>query len=265
MNVRFKVDRCSFFEVPHEPTLKYVEHSPFHEDEDHQICCCTKHIKHRPEGTPVSIQQGISIVGELDGRTFEFDLTHNGLMYWWRWPEEMKGKFISKLEDRLDTHAYFWFGGNESCNHLKVEVGCPGRMHVDYLLGNVYFGNDVDISRLMNGHAPSRIVDLKNIPSDQIWVHHCNWGKESIEFMMRNKEYDDLWGAHWAVHRLRHIVSAYSKFDISVDDIRQKVENDPEIIRLADPVINFFSGIISNLDSTEIVRCCNLTELRAEK
>jgi hypothetical protein len=251
--MKVKVERLSSFKNLEGGTLRYTEHSPYCHEEDHQICNCTKNVKDRPLGEPVYISQDIILTDTLENMSVEYSFRNQGFTFKW------EGQIPR-------SHAYFWFNDDRCLSRrLYVEVTVPGYGPVDHFFGHVFFGNDVDISKLLNGHAPSKIIDLKSIEADQIWAHACNWGGEAIEMFNRGDEADTLWGIKDSLDRIKNATDCYSTDkDISVDELRLRIEQKKEILFTTRANVIKLKSTIDNLKNTELYRCCDLAETNSK-
>jgi len=79
-------------------------------------------------------------------------------------------------------HKYLWFhNGGRS---LQIEVPAPGTFkYSEYLLTGVFKGNDLDMSRAVNGHMPSQLNQKNLFKSHTLWVHESRLGKEAYRII----------------------------------------------------------------------------------
>lgn len=244
------VTRHSFFNTE-EGFVKYTETSPNCDKKEHQICNCTKIVTERPIGSPHSIQQYVKLLGEYSGRTFDFTLTENffTLNYYWK---ESIGR----------PSAYFRFnhvssGGGKLNNSLSIEISKPGYGVLGFFMGHVFFGNNIDTSNLFNGRLPSRIVDLSLIKQNDIWSHYCK-NKEAMSVFNDCRETREWWMLKTRVDRIIEITKPYNDTDLgSVDDVRSVLENNEELMCESNKCKVWLSGILDNLDKTEMFRNCH--------
>lgn len=250
MNVT--VERHSFFKSPEGDHLRYTERSPQCPEEDHQICNCTKNVKDRPLGEPESVSQDIILTDTLENMTVEYSLKKQEFTFRWEGP-------IPR------SHAYFWFN-DDRCpsRRLYVEVTVPGYGLVDHFFGHIFFGNDIDTSKLLNGHSPSKLIDLTSIKSDQVWAHVCHWGAEAIEMFTEENETYVLWQIKSALDGIKKATDSYLLDKaILVDELRLRVEQEVGVILQTHTIVLELKSIIDNLKSTELYRCCDLAETNA--
>src|SRR5476649_2381976 len=71
--------RTSYFRVPGQQTLQFVEHSPIEETHDYAVCNCTRAVKDRPAGEPESTQQRIEFRAQVGDQ--ETSLVLDGVSY----------------------------------------------------------------------------------------------------------------------------------------------------------------------------------------
>lgn len=237
-----KVERNLFFKVQGGGSLRFVEHAPasaFAEDEHHD-CGCTTTVRARPAGTPSQVQQEFYIEDEnaslrligLDGPWLTF------------------GKFGSD-----DEHAYFMFNKNE--RSVRVEITLPDYGLTDCFFAHLYLGNAIDISRFMNGHSPSRIVDLSKIDAQQLWAHGCSFGSEAMRFFSDAAEIEKWREVLHCATEIGQRVGAYNLDRSStVEALRARLEADNEILDHAAKLKALLTPIV-DIKSTEMFRLCS--------
>jgi hypothetical protein len=133
------------------------------------------------------------------------------------------------------------------------------RDHVFF--GNLYWGNSIDIGRMMNGHSPSRVVDLSSIGPDDFWTHECNWGKEAFS-LVRGPEIAMWRDLLEKANRMHEGVSPFMHDHNSpVEDIYHRVEGQP-FLQLADEIRRTLQPLVLDFKATELFRVCK--ELQAK-
>lgn len=238
-----RVTRYSFFRDKHAFT-RFDEHSPplCVAEVPHAICDCTRSVEDRPAGEPESVSQIIDFVETIGPYKMRLEMTiaHHGhgiaseetiadlrrddnlIKFWIHWPRKEGVPAPSKMIHGLreDEHAYFWFLRPD---HLKVDVtGTGDHDDLDCTLGNVLFGNAVDVSTFFNGHSPSRVVDLSKIAPDDVWVHHCTIGDEAQAKLEDGRE-----AACWREFKrhadlIRSLIAPINAIDVGVDEVRER-------------------------------------------
>ena len=205
-NTTINVVRSNFWYSPNEKTQGFIEHSTEKPHENRDVCNCTRHVTIRPAGTPDEVHQEITVIGEHDLMNSEFRLGSKWSVFRWG-----------------DKHAYFMFRPDG----INIEISLPGYGSVGCFFSHLFLGNRVDISKLMNGHSPSRIVDLSSMSPDDLWVHDCNWGNEAVRIFPESDETSE-WRARLAT--AERITSNTKKYvaDLTsgVHDVRAAVEQD---------------------------------------
>lgn len=180
MNVDVRVTRHSFFhEGGH--TLRFTESAPEAHAAHGPVCGCTSDVAERPVGEPEQVRTSMRLATEHEGRTYEVEVGSGIRGFWvrWPWPKNLN------RERKEEAHAYFWPG-----NGLQVELagvpaeGCCNLEHV--VLTRMFFDDQVDVSRLFNGHSPSRIVEPKSMKG-KVWVHHSA-GREALAVLDNEEE-----------------------------------------------------------------------------
>ena len=232
-------------------TLVWEQHSPGRICVDHVLCGCTNQVAKRPEGKPDRITQQIEIKVN-DSKAFSLRRNELTVKFWKeRRPEDeaarvykyngpdlyrdpQTGKFIER--PRRDQ-TYFDFTND---NVLNLQVPIIGYGSMDVFFGHIYFGNEVDISRLYNGWLPSEVVDLDKLRPDDIWVHNCTFGHEVMQVFPRGTEEAERWKRYFKevgdllaltkearedtdadVHRLRADLESHGFAKLAIDFMNQ--------------------------------------------
>ncbi len=238
-----RITRHNFFhgETQHE---RFTEHAPLCvEDVSHDLCNCTKTVTERPAGEPESVSQIIEFAETIGkyrmrlemvshfqgGERYSASDTHedSAVNFWIHWPRS-ETKPAPRFGNKEDEHAYFWFSRE---NSLQVQVsgtgdGFKAREGVDALdctLGHVYFGNNVDVSRLFNGFSASRVVDLSKIDAGDVWTHHCSFGAESWSKITIKHEVERLQRLRALAARIHGDVAPCNIVNLDVEDVRERV------------------------------------------
>lgn len=261
--LQISVVRYSFFNTP-KGTLRYAEHSPATFCEEKQICNCTRSVAERPAGKPSAVQQYIEIRQDLGDYRFELRLGHGAPWFTFRWRGPEEGWTYKAEPER--AHAYFTSDVNHARNLLHAEITVPGYGLVDHFFGDVFFGNKVDTSTLMNGHSPSKVIDLAKIPENQVWTHACNWGKEAIT-PFKECEETNRWRAIKKEVDAMAVKAAEYNRDLAstVDGIRLQVMDDEALLGRVLLARDWFASILRNLKKTEMWRACDEVNAMTEK
>jgi hypothetical protein len=253
---RVHVERRHFFRRPGEPTQRFVEHAPPLDEIDHPICGCTKNVAVRPAGEPDQKGQEITLVyapiGELRP---EFWLCHNVLQFSWGAPPKRSASGAI-----VENHEHAHFGWTRLSHHgtanpgsrsVGVGVTLPG----GHFSGHLYMGNRIDVSALMNGWCPSRIVKLDALREDDLWVHDCSSGNEAMRLFSDSDE-SRMWKKVLLDNeRLQASVGRYrSDFTEPVEALRVRVEQDEELIALATTIVEAMAPIVTGIRTTELFR-----------
>ncbi len=264
---QLRVEREFFFHTKRDGTLRFVEHAPadVHET-DHDICGCTRNVAERPSGKPDEVRQEITLwMPVRDGMRAEYRLKSNWLVLWLDKPlptvnaphpgrdsegvVEMR-KIHKESSSSLGppAHAYFIFGKDSRVN---IEIMLDGYGLTDAFFSHVFMGDGVDVSMLMNGHAPSRIVDPSKLRADDVWLHDCMWGHEAMRLLAESAPFWRTVFANAAALRTRvkPYASAHSR---SVFDLRAECEADTDLMRLARAQIDVLAGVVATLADTEL-------------
>ena len=207
-----KVKRYNWFDINGQ-TTRWTESTSNESECDHQVCNCTKSVKDRPEGIPEAINTHVSDVFTIGDVSIDLDLLPS---FWFR-------IYWTDVKNCNAPHTYLMLNRDG----FRVEHYSKGWSNVDYFFGNIYFGNRVDISKLMNGHSPSRVIELHKLRAQDVWIHDCNWGKEDYKVMEPGVEANTLW---WTLYSMALYVQQRATKQIndskSVDTIRHNLECD---------------------------------------
>ncbi len=251
------VEQHSFFDSP-TGVQRFSEYWPPrpHLTQDHQICNYTRQVCERPEGIPNEVDQKIILSGE-EGLPWDFNLVSGWLTFRWGMPNE-------KGQRPHDPHAYFMFGPSGGNNGLRVEVVTP-HIHEDFLehtfLGDLYLGNKIDTSRLINGHSPSKIVNLSSINPDDLWTHVCWFGKESFSFICGSEA--EMWKG--LIEKSRNVRAGAKLYlyghRYSVEEIYRKIEGRP-FLQLADEIRRALQPLALNISTTKFFKICKEFQAR---
>ena len=243
--------------------LRFDEHTPTAQH-DAPGCCCTRPVSSRPEGRPDEIQQHILIEGAVEGMLCDVHLVEPSFKFW------STRRPLSPLDH--PAHASFRFERDV----LHASLPLPGYGLTDHFFATLYRGNKIDTSTLMNGHAPSRVVDLRTIGPNQLWLHDCSWGNEAIRMMPEGRE-ADTWRRlmdmasdvrcaallyadqkHLDVHALRDLVAKDEQLLNTIQFMRHslgsvaRLPTDTTLFRLGDQIhrqIDAASGPVAPNDS----------------
>lgn len=251
------VERHSFFDpaATHTPNRRFTEYWPPRPHVEHQLCNCTKEVCERPEGEPRSISQHFLLSGE-NGIPWEFSLGTGNLTFKW-------GEKDAEGNRPYEPHSYFMFGSdywNSKPRHgasLKVgvvESHTSEDAQEKVFMGTLYLGNEVDTSTLMNGHAPSRIIDLSTVGPNQIWTHECMWGEEAF-YLFEDSPEMDLWKDLIDSSRVIHenIELYMQDHTSSVEDLHCRLQGHP-VLKVADFTRRLLEPYAKGLESTEFYK-----------
>lgn len=223
----FKVERHSFFDQQKRSILRFSEYSYNCTHEEYQLCNCTTSTPTRPDGVPKYVQQGITYESRVDDLAIEIHLTGSPWVTF-KWGS--------------NKHAYFIFHND----NIQVEVNVPEYGPVEYFFTHIYIGNEVNTSKLMNGHSPSRIIQLDKINKNQLWLHSCDWGKEVIRTLPIGDEFNEWSSAILCADAIRSIIKDCA--NDMVTDVHEicKIVEDNEILtnnitRLQTILVSFLS------------------------
>jgi hypothetical protein len=245
-------------------TLRFVEHAPadVHET-DHDVCGCTRNVIERPSGKPHEVRPVIVLHARRDPFTIEFDLTSQWLTFKFDEPlpavqdaahpanRKMRSHFHGIKKP--DPHAYFMFGENK----LNIEIALDGYGLTDCFFAHVFIGNKVDTSTMMNGHSPSRIVDLSKIGADDVWVHDCICGPEAMRILpsictnLYRTMNEDMNAMRTRIRP--YALDLMGEVSVSVTETRKRLMNDVTMY-LAQKNLEALSEFLLNLPTQELYK-----------
>lgn len=263
--MKVRVERHSFHKAPLGGHHRFSEYSPEAPPRRPFECNCTKTVTSRPSAPAHQVQQIISLEGEHQKYQVDirFDSRREGPWITFRWPGPKDGWVDRAEPDR--THAYFIMDVNGKKNSLSVEIVLPGYGRTDCFFGHLYFGNQVDVSTLMNGHAPSNIIDLSKIRPNQVWAHECRSGKEAMTFLREGGETEGWRTLKLTATDQLHAMRPYQEdLHSSVDEIREGVQANEKILTAADIMKVWLAHIVTNLKDTELFRSADEVSRFAE-
>ena len=226
------------------PHLKYVETTkPQKHECDHHICNCTKVVIEKPKTRLLSRKVCVDASLTKGKYNIEIDLSN--------------GRYTFKWDDK---HAYFTMLYDEiykcySTKGISIELYKEGWSSVDYLFSTMFLGPHVNISNLMNGHAPSRIVDLNNFRRDDIWLHGCNCGREAYYILGNYNEKENWRRTIETSANIKNWLSIFRpEAEYSVQEIKTKVENEKHFKDAVDFCVDFFIYVLDNIESTDFYK-----------
>lgn len=240
------LSRYSFLQNPGQQTIRFSEYSPGHEEEDHAICNCTRSVTERPEGDPTQVSQDITFTREIDGRQAEYRLVGQGLYIDATKHEPGARRLVSFGDDRSSFHF-------NQPNHLDVYIALPGYLYGTFS-AHLFLGNQIDISKLMNGHSPSRVVKLDQIGAEDLWLHKCFWGHEGIDFFDQRSDeaasWRDLIRTAQEIHRRSETLRTDLKTDVHA--LRAAVESDQVLCQMVYGLIDRAAVIRGTIEQMEV-------------
>ena len=253
-----EVIRTSWFRRPSK-TLAYEEHSPGRTCEAHAICGCTDMVTERPEGEPDSEVLQVQVKGVHRGLEAQASVSDRTLWSTFRWDQRPEDEAIrvdkSESERGRKAHAYFLF----SPGRVGLEIYQPGYGRVDYFFGHIFLGNEVDISKLYNGHSPSKVVDLSKLSADALWVHDCSWGREAMRAFSDSPEAQNwrLWSrtAQDILAQTQHSLTQHSPTE-DVHVIRAALEASG-VEKLVAGLQEHLAALLGDFRQTEVFRLCD--------
>lgn len=230
------VERHSFFRsAPDYHNYRFSEVAPECVHKKSMECGCTSSVDVRPDGKPHQVNQEVILSHDSHGPvSFRFS-----------------SLWLTFGDMGRDGHSYFRFSPTEHSVH--VEITLPGYGYVGYFFVHLHMGQKIDTSNLMNGHSPSRVINLDAIGPTDLWMHDCNFGDEAFKTLDECAE-TEMWREIFSdVQNIRFHASKYLTDEITpVSVIRTLAEADSKLIDTADSVASRLWPIASELEKTEL-------------
>lgn len=238
-----KVKRHSFFDAPEGGHLRWTESAPPGPPHGFE-CGCTKNAHVRPPGSPTQVNQQIEVGDE-------------------RGTYELRGDWLTfGRRTARDPHSYFIFRPNE--RSIQIEITLPGYKYADHFFANLYWGRDIDTSRFMNGHAPTRLDVGREVRHDDLWVHECCWGKEALK-VLRDPQELQLWRhAHDLVTEIRLSSIPLMDKTVPVEQIREAALLDQRLLGNVKALMDLLEPVHLNVRATELFSAAHWVSNRVE-
>jgi hypothetical protein len=255
--MEFEAIRHSFYRGDDGRTLRYTEHAPEKPHEDKAICGCTSEVSCRPQGASYQRNAHVSLLGEQGKYKVDFNLVNPWLtLKWGINPGGLKFNY----ETLTSGHAYFM---GYRPNALNVEITTPGFGNVDHLFANIFYGVGVDVSKLYNGHSPSRVFDGAGIKKDDIWLHFCLFGDEDI-YIMETEEREKWKTLISDTGTLRSLFRDQLQ-TCEISALRELYASSPQVQECSTRCTELAKDLLENIKETELFRLCSKNEEREKK
>lgn len=257
-----KVTRSKIYHTINE-NLCFIESFPVTLQPIH-VCDCTQCINTQPVEKPIHTQQYFTYEKSTPKYNIKASLLDLRLVFTWHTPNTNLQKEIYAIPENTgwfdsnknpNSHAYFTLNNNS----IRFEITLPGYQLVDCFMGNIYFGNNIDISKLMNGHSQSKIIQLDKIDPDSIWCHSCSLGNESMKTFNNDNEETQWWNLKNDLLILKEWVDLFEFDKRPVEELQKHLSTISEIPNIIENQILFLTHIIENLTQTELFRCGDYT------
>jgi hypothetical protein len=163
----------------------FSETEPATECHAHQVCNCTRMVSVKPIDGVVH-QTKIGLTYTSDGNTHSFHKGKFEISIDLMTSFHEDGKVNADKSDDIfctlrlsgDKHIYSTIYNNK----VNFEYYVPNYGYVEYMFPDFYRGNQIDKSRLFNGHSYPKIDTTVSDEKD-IWIYNCNWGNEGIKIV----------------------------------------------------------------------------------
>lgn len=235
--MQISVERSSFYQRLGSHTLRWTESAPPRQHQ-HLECGCTKNAEARPDEEPDEIKQGLEI---REGDAI-YVLTSDWLVF----------ENFARA-----PHGYFRF--NPKQYSIKIEVV---RSDDDVHFADLFYGNEIDTSRFMNGSWPTKL-DLDHV-AHKLWLHGCHWGEEAIRLLPQEIPEHNLWIEAMTIYRHINRLGASYCADLvtPVEELRQKVQGDEKLLQEVRELTKLLRPIYDNYEKTAV--CCLQAEIDQE-
>lgn len=232
-----QVLRNSYYDTPSGHSLNYVEADP-HEEHPHEglICGCTTAVTQKPQGKPANQTQDFSFISG----DFSFSLT--------------RGHATFRELGHPGGHAYFWYRMPETS--IQVEITLPGYRNGDHFFANLMQGNAIDVSRLFNGHSPSKVLEMDKLSPEDLYVHRCSIRTGEAMRFFENPEEKALWKETFRLVDLAcgQVLPYAEDYETPVEVLRARMESDSVIVESSRALRDLLDPIQSQLRKTELFR-----------
>jgi hypothetical protein len=241
-----EVKRYEFFRDKNKNNVRFASCSPYKKCAELQVCNCTKQVSKRPKSMPEQVSTYCVMSKNFEDRKMEINFSgsfggfcRKEIIYYVQWNDP----------EILKAHASFIWGKDSIYFEIsKKDFG----ISADIFIGFMFFGNTVDISTLLNGHSPSKIINLSNIKPKDIWFHCCSWGSEAISFIPAGKEKENWWKFYNNSQNIFNRSELYLTPEFSVDEVRSNFEKDTFIQNIIQKNYDFIESILNNLSNTKL-------------
>ena len=261
---KIRVFRDSFFAVPSRGHLRWTEASPESAHRHSFECGCTVNADRRPSGQPEQVRQEIRIAWEDCVIRIEDEVSCPGVTFRRAGDAEAWiARYAAGAAEGDEDHAYFRFDDHELA--VDVQVTSPGFGLTGVVLTNVHLGNRIDTSRFFNGHSPSRVVDLKKITANQVWIHgHPH--EDAMRLLGDPGETAALRDIFQRSREVRQLAwpQALAR-SAPVDAVRVAVEVDSALMYVAAELRRLLRPFAFAMEGTELYRRAGEIEAEAEK
>jgi len=237
--MKIKVEKVKFYKGENKH-IRFIESTEENSCKDHFDCGCTETVKEKPITRLLSTSNIITAFINFGKYQIEFGFD---------------GCWTIRWEDK---HAYFWVSDTDnmySSNSIYIEIYKEGWNSVDYFFSRVFHGPHHRIDTLMNGHSPSRVINLNDISNEDLWIHECNWGKEHwLKFSDIDNRERSKWIEFLKITKI--LKNCISKFrpesEYSVSEIKEILENEKGLSDILNKMTEFLISIVENLEETEL-------------
>lgn len=253
-----RVVRHSFFPLPggeRSGHLRWIESSP-REDRGHDEVTCSsmRDVAERPAGDPFDVRQEVRLSWPdcsiaVEGGISEPWVTFRraGDVDEWR-----RRRAHGTRDDEDRDHAHFIFDARQ--RSAKVEVASEGIPLTGVLLTNLLVGNQIDVSRLLDGVRPSEVVKLADISADQVWLHAAPW----LDAMRTICSPDEA----AALRRVIDLAADVRKsalprantLDVGIEEVRTQIGLDLSLLRAAAGLRRALAPFAFEVQHTEMFR-----------
>lgn len=258
-----RVLRHSFYSVRGGGLLRWTEAVPSAVHRHHAECGCTVDAEARPTGVPTEVQQEITVA--WPDCLVVLDDAYSTPWVKFRRACDIDAWVVrgrnGDWDPGDDDHAYFQFHREE--DGVGIEVGSPGFGLTGTLLTTLFLGSLVDVSRLRDGIAPSKVVDLASIAPAQAWLHQGPH-EDLMRLLHTSASAELAWTGFRLARSLRQLAAPLLADHVSPVNQLQDRALTGKLPTLAGELRDLLAPVAFDVEETELFRLVKEMEAEAE-
>ncbi len=164
----------------------------------------------------------------------------------------MSGDFLKIM---VDNKSAIMITPQRIMHSIDLELPCRGYGPNDLFMATVYFGDQIDMSQLFNGHSPSRIMNAGTFKPSDVWTHVCVGGIESFRKLEVRQE-KETWIAFllWWKKIFALTAKYHDDFTTPVMEIQKKLQDDQKLNTMLYNIREFVGFIAENIKNFELFK-----------